>query len=189
MQNPKFSIPVELQGQLRYVEASDTRSDDEIFKSLTQYISVTSEKNIWAFWDSGFSNVPAWCQRNVLNWVRLCSPSWTVRVLDSVSKSPNYALKYVPTEALPECFVKGTMDGEYVGQHSADFLRGACLYLHGGIWLDVGIILIRDIERICWKKILDPESPFQVAVAWGNGTNVGNYFVSTRKHDPFIKRW
>ncbi|KAF7505013.1 hypothetical protein GJ744_001467 [Endocarpon pusillum] len=90
---PKFSIPVELQGQLRYVEASNTRSDDEIFKSLTQYTSVTSEKNIWAFWDSGFRNVPAWCQRNVLNWVRLCSPSWTVRVLDSVSKSPKLRLE------------------------------------------------------------------------------------------------
>ena len=189
MATPRFEIPHEFQSQLRYVDSLDKRSDEEILKSISEYAQVTSEKNIWAYWHSGVGMMPDWCQRNVCNWARLCGPSWKIRVLDSVPDSPNYALKYVPAEMLPETFVKGTMDGPYVGPHSADMLRGACLYLYGGVSMDVGIILIRDLDRICWQQLEDPDSPYQVSTPWMYGNVMANHFVASRKGDPFVKRW
>jgi hypothetical protein len=189
MQDPQFPIPPEFQDQLHFVEPLDKRSDDEILDSLAKFAPVTSEKNIWAYWHSGVLSMPPWCQRNIIGWARLCGPSWTIRVLDTVPDSPNHALKYVPPDLLPETFVKGTMEGPYVGPHSADFLRGACLYRHGGVFMDVGIILFRSIDRICWSQLEDPESPYQVSVPWMYGAIMANHFVASRKNDPFIKRW
>ncbi|KAL2428335.1 putative glycosyltransferase FCK3 [Exophiala dermatitidis] len=187
--SPQFSIPKEYQNELRYVDALDKRSDEDILRSLETHRPVTSEKNIWAFWDKGFRSMPGWCQRNVINWVRLCGPSWTVRVLDAIPDSPNYALNYVSADLLPQSFVNGTMTGVYVGPHSSDFLRGACLYTHGGVYMDVGIILTRDLDRICWNQLADPNSPYEVSAPIMFGTIMANHFVASRKGDPFIKGW
>ena len=189
MQEPKINIPEEFRSDLHYVEALDTRTDKEILDSLSKHAPVTSEKNVWTYWHSGVRSIPSWCQRNIINWVRLSGPSWSVRVLDNVPGSPNNALQWVAADALPETFVKGTMDGPYTGPHSADFLRGACLVQHGGVWMDVGIILIRRLEDICWKQLQDPDSPFEVSVPWMYGTIMANHFVASRKGNPFIKRW
>ncbi|KAH7408041.1 hypothetical protein BKA64DRAFT_776225 [Cadophora sp. MPI-SDFR-AT-0126] len=190
---PQFSIPEEFSKEVRFVEAKDPRTDEEILEALTKHVPIDgeSEKNIWTFWHSGVQSMPAWCQRNIFNWIRLCGPSWTVRVLDNVPGSPNNALKWAESSEikLPETFVKGTMDGPYTGPHSADFLRGACLYLYGGVWMDTGIILIRDLDRICWNQLADPSSPFQVSAPLMHGTIIANHFVASRKGDPFIKRW
>lgn len=185
-----FPIPEEFGKDLHLVESLDKRSDKDILESLSDHVPITSEKNIWAFWDSRLGSMPSWCKHNVLNWIRLCGPSWTVRVLDTVPNSPNNALRWVTdTSMLPDAFVKGTMDGPYVGPHSADFLRGACLFLYGGVWMDVGIILIRKLDDICWKQLADPASPFQVSIPWMYGLTTANHFVASRKGDPFIKRW
>jgi len=154
--SPQFAIPEEFSNEVRYVEAKDTRTDEELLEALTKHVPINgdSEKNIWTFWHSGVHSMPAWCQRNIFNWIRLCGPSWTVRVLDNVPGSPNNALKWAESSEikLPDTFVNGTMDGPYTGPHSADFLRGVCLYLYGGVWMDTGIILIRDLDRICWHQ-------------------------------------
>ncbi|KAH6722724.1 hypothetical protein BKA61DRAFT_507564 [Leptodontidium sp. MPI-SDFR-AT-0119] len=190
---PKFTIPKEFSDDVRYVDSKDTRSDEKILDSLTKHIPIEggSEKNVWTFWHSGVRSMPPWCQRNIFNWIRLCGPSWTVRVLDNVPGSPNNALKWAgSTETrLPETFVKGTMDGPYTGPHSADFLRGVCLYLYGGVWMDTGIILIRDLDRICWNQLSDASSPFQVSVPLMHTTVMANHFVASRKSNPFIKNW
>lgn len=190
MPSQKFDIPVAYQDRLVFDEARDKRSDDEVLESLKKFRAVTSEKNIWAFWHSGLDGMPAWCQRNVCGWVRMHShEGWTIRVLDSIKASENYSLKYVPESVLPDSFVHGTMDGPYVGPHSADMLRGACLFAHGGVFMDVGIPLIRSIDRICWEKLEDPTSQYEVAAPWVYGTHIGNHFVSARKGSPFIERW
>ncbi|KAH8650179.1 hypothetical protein BX600DRAFT_529397 [Xylariales sp. PMI_506] len=184
-----FSIPPEFQDKLEPIELRDQRSDDEILQSLNKYVPVTTEKNIWAFWHSGILDMPAWCQRNVIDWVRICGPEWDVRVLDNVPESPNYALKYISSDLLPEAFVQRNMDGPYVGPHSADFLRGSCLYLYGGAFMDVGSILLRHMDRIGWKELEDPNSPYQIAIPLMYGLHIANHFVAARKGDPFIKRW
>ncbi|EEQ86131.1 capsule polysaccharide biosynthesis protein [Blastomyces dermatitidis ER-3] len=185
----QFTIPPEFQGDLKYVEPRHARTDEEIISALNAFTPVESEKNIWAFWDSGIQSMPGWCKRNVANWSRLCGPSWTIRVLDAVPDSPNYALKYLPADMLPEAFTKGTMDGPYTGPHSADFLRGACLYLHGGVFMDVGILLVLDLDRVCWSTLADDSSPKNVAVPCMYDGVMANHFVASRKGDPFIKRW
>ncbi|KAK7048899.1 capsule polysaccharide biosynthesis [Favolaschia claudopus] len=187
-----YSIPPEYQHRLKPVDITtlDKRTNNEILQSLAQHSPITSEKNLWAFWDSGLNSMPAWCQRNVVDWVRICAPlGWTIRVLDNVPSSPNYALNFVSRELLPDAFVERKMDGPYIGPHSADFLRGALLYQHGGAYMDVGCILIRDMDRICWNEIADPASPINVVVPLLYGQHIGNYFVAAKKGDPFIKRW
>lgn len=185
----QFTIPAEFSDQLRYVEPLDDRTDEQILESLMKAAPVTSEKNIWAYWDTGLEAMPAWCKRNVIGWARLCGPSWTIRVLNTVPGSVNHAFNYIPPEMLPETFVKGTMEGPYTGPHSADFLRGACLYLHGGVFMDVGIILIRSLDQICWTRLADFHSPYRVCVPQMYGNVIANHFVASRKEDPFIKRW
>ncbi|OCT48273.1 hypothetical protein CLCR_04147 [Cladophialophora carrionii] len=186
---PKFNIPQEFQAQLLHIEPDDKRTNQEILVSLEQYTPITSEKNIWAYWDKGVRNMPAWCQRNVVDWVRICGPSWTVRILDTVPGSPTNALEYISADLLPEAFVKGTMTGVYTGPHSSDFLRGACLYSHGGVYMDTGNILIRDLDRVCWNQLADPSSPYEVCVPIMYATVMANHFVASRKGDPFIKCW
>lgn len=167
MEAPEFTIPPTYIAAVRAVEPKDTRSDQEIIDSLHQHVPVTSEKNIWAFWDKGIKRMPGWCQRNVCDWVRLNSNGsnpWTVRVVDAVPESPNYALKFADRSMLPQSFVDGKMQGPYVGPHSADFLRGALLFKHGGVFMDVGNILFRRLDRVGWEELEDPASPYQVCV-------------------------
>lgn len=52
----KFTIPERYQDDLEYVDVVDTRSEEEILEQLSQHVPVTSEKNMWAFWDSGLMN-------------------------------------------------------------------------------------------------------------------------------------
>ncbi|KAF2110299.1 capsule polysaccharide biosynthesis protein [Lophiotrema nucula] len=189
MTAPKFEIPTEFASQLRYVETKDPRTDDAILKELNTSVPITSEKNVWTYWHSGISNMPNWCKRNIINWVRLHDDTWTIRVLDTVPGSPNHALKWIDAKELPEAFVEGTMTGPWTGPHSADFLRGAALYRYGGVWTDVGTILFRDFDRVCWNQLADEECPYNVAVPWMFQQYMANHFVAARKGDEFIKRW
>lgn len=86
---PTFDIPKEFQADLTLVDITDKRTSEEILDSLTQYIPVTSEKNVWAYWHAGVEAMPKWCQHNVIDWVRIIGSEWTVRVLDTVPGSPN----------------------------------------------------------------------------------------------------
>ncbi|KAJ0275887.1 hypothetical protein COL940_008594 [Colletotrichum noveboracense] len=191
MAPPRFEIPAEFQDKVRYVESLDSRSDDEFLKAIESPPPVTSEKNIWAFWHAGLRQMPAWCQRNVIDWSRICGPSWTIRVLDVVSDSPSNALNWVKEEDLPEAFTAKKMDGPlgYTGPHSADFLRGICLYQYGGVWMDVGSILFRSIDDLCWNQLEDTNTPYQVSAPWMYLRGVANHFIGSRKGDPFIKHW
>lgn len=184
-----FAIPPEYQSELEAAEPVDPRSDEEILSSIEQYRPVTSEKNIWAFWDSGLRAIPSWCQRNVIGWARICGPDWTIRVLDMVPNSPNHVLKFVDRETLPEAFLSGTMDGHHIGQHSADFIRGPLLLRYGGVSMDVGCLLVRHIDRICWDLLADPDSPYEIAVPVLYDQTIANHFVAARKNNVFIEKW
>jgi Capsular polysaccharide synthesis protein len=184
-----FSIPEEYRDKLQPIEVTDHRSDAEIFASFLEHRPVTSEKNVWAYWHSGISSMPKWCQKNAIDWVRILGPKWTVRVLDNVSGSPNNTLRYVPENLLPPAFVDQTMDGPYIGQHGADLTRSACLYEYGGAWMDAGSILIRHIDRICWDELENSDSPYRVAIPIIYGIMGANHFVAARKRDPFIYLW
>jgi len=177
----------------------DTRSDEEIGASINKYIPITSTKNVWAYWNTGWDTMKPWTQRNVIGWVRRLGKDWTVRVLDRVEGSPNNVYNFLDKSYFPNAFNNSTMRGPYVGAHSADLVRLPCLYEHGGVWLDVSIMLFRTLEDICWNVLTDPESPFEFGgfvipdchkehqIPYGY---MENWFLATaRKHNPFIKRW
>ena len=185
----EFLIPEEFRDQLEYADSKDTRSDEEILKSISQFQPVTSEKNVWAYWHAGLYAMPAWCQRNIVNWARINGLSWTIRVLDTVPGSPNHILRYIPEDQLPKALVEGTMDGPYKGAHTSDMVSGACLYLHGGVTMDVGIMLTRELDRMGWEQLEDPNNPKTICVPWYYQTVMGNHWTAARKGDPFIRRW
>lgn len=185
----KFAIPEEFRSQLQLVEPRDTRSDDAILDSLEAHAPISSEKNVWAFWDGGVRDMPAWCQRSAVGWVRLLGPSWTVRVLNTVPDSPNYALKWISAEHLPRSFVDGTMGGKWAAQHQSDLCRTALLYLYGGVWIDVGCILLRHLDDVCWNQLEDPKSPYEVSLHLMYADVINNHFIASRKGNELIKRW
>ncbi|KAG5786987.1 hypothetical protein H9Q69_013938 [Fusarium xylarioides] len=156
-----FPIPPEYQSELEATESVDLRTDEDVLLSIEQYRPVISEKNIWAFWDSGIRSMPSWCQRNVIGWARICRPDWTIRVLDMAPKSPNYVTKFIDREMLPEAFLSGTMDGQHAGH----------------------------IDRICWDVLADPDSPYEIAVPVLYGQTIANHFVAARKNNVFIEKW
>ena len=110
-------------------------------------------------------------------------------MLDTVPDSPNHALTWIASEDLPEVFVKGTMTGPYAGPHSADFLRGATLYAYGGVWMDVGNMLFRHLDKVCWDQLADENNPYTISVPWMFEQHIGNHFIAARKGDAFIKQW
>ena len=175
---------------LRHV---DNRTDQEITSSLLNPSPVTTEKNVWAFWDGGFTSMPPWCQRNALGWVRLLGPSWTVRVLDLVPGSPANILGFLDAENLPDHVGKVKTGGAKAGPNLSDTLRLPCIYQHGGVWLDLGITLFMDLDDVCWKAISSPASRYEVAVASGDPSLESgvaeNFFVAARKGNGLVYRW
>ena len=55
--------------------------------------------------------------------------------------------------------------------------------------MDVGILLLRQVDSICWKQFQDPLSPFEFSVPLMYGTVTAKHLVASRKGRPFIKRW
>ncbi|KAI9760532.1 MAG: hypothetical protein M4579_001617 [Chaenotheca gracillima] len=178
-------------GQLNGV---DERTDEEILAQLQTFQPANeSEKNVWAFWDKGFSKSPPWNQRNVISWVRRLGPSWTVRVLDLVEDSPVNVYKYVDAGFFPEAFNARTMSGKHVAPHTADLVRLPLLYLYGGVWLDVGLMLFRSLDELCWTSLSDPESPFELAgfkITFNPEVSMlFNGFIASRKGTQCVLNW
>ncbi|KAH8427323.1 uncharacterized protein LDX57_005037 [Aspergillus melleus] len=164
--------------------------DEAIIDKLQNPAPLTSERNLWAFWDGGFHAMPGWKQRNVLNWVRRCGHDWDVRLLDNVAGSSANIKHFVPRESLPDAVWDGQMEGEHAGQHTSELVRLALLYHHGGVFLDVSILMLRDPDALCWASLADERSPHRVS-AWYhiNMGQVVHSSLAARRHDPFIYRW
>jgi hypothetical protein len=189
MSSVPFPIPPEYQDKLEEITVADTRSDEQIVETLRHYVPITSEKNVWAYWDSGIDNVPPFSKQNICNWVRKLGPDWTVRVLNKVPNSPNHALKWIPGHMLPEAWIKDQFEGPWAGPHSSDCLRGALLYLYGGCYSDVGTLMFRHLDDMFWNQLEDSNSPYEVVatIAWGR--LIANGFIGSRKGSMFIKLW
>ncbi|KAJ0425155.1 hypothetical protein BJY00DRAFT_308482 [Aspergillus carlsbadensis] len=167
----------------------DLRPESEIRAQLNRHVPVHSERNVWAYWGSGFDSMPAWRQRNVINWVRRDGQRWTVRVLDTVPGSPNHIHRFIDPANLPAAVNLGRMKGLHAQQGISDFVRLAAVYQHGGVYMDVGVILIRDLDDICWSALEDPTSPYQVGGALVANIAFVSFFLASRKGDAFIHRW
>ncbi|KAI0017946.1 capsular polysaccharide synthesis protein-domain-containing protein [Xylariomycetidae sp. FL0641] len=174
-------------------ERLDPRSDAEIASWIQTRHPVTSQRNVWAFWHSGYSQMPPWVQRNVIGWVRRLGPEWTVHLLDRVPGSDTNVDHYLESSFFPDAFNNNTMDGPHVGPHQGDLIRLPLLWKYGGVWMDVGMLLFRHLDDICWKQIQDPQSPYEMAgfliPLRPNEQVLQNAFIATKRGNPFIKRW
>ncbi|KAH7026798.1 capsule polysaccharide biosynthesis protein, partial [Macrophomina phaseolina] len=171
----------------------DTRSDEEIMAAVRACPPVTdSQKNVWAFWHSGFDNMPGWTKRNVVGWVRRLGPAWTVRVLDHVPGSAASVSRFVPAELLPDAFTAGTMGGRYAATHKADLVRLPLLQLYGGAWIDVGTLLLRHLDDL-WAVLEDGGNSYELAAlsypCRPDEDSVINPFLVATRGSAVVERW
>ncbi|CAH0054444.1 unnamed protein product [Clonostachys solani] len=190
---PQKDLAVLLDLKIRPLSHNDNRSDEDIIHSILNPPPVTAEENVWAFWDKGYNAMPPWQKRNVLGWARNLGPGWVVRVLDLVHESPANIFNFLDGENLPRHLNTGRTTGRYAGANTSDTIRLPCVYQHGGVWMDVGIMLLMHLDQVCWGALKDPKSKFQVAVASADPTMKSgvaeNFFIAGRKGNGFIKRW
>jgi hypothetical protein len=179
--------------KIKPLQHVDKRSDEDIIQAILNPPPVTSEENVWAFWHSGYAGMPPWQKRNILGWARMLGPRWDIRVLDLNGESPANIFNFLDGENLPKHLNEGRTTGRYAGANTSDTIRLPCVYQHGGVWMDVGIVLLMHLDQVCWGALKDPKSKFEVAVASCDPTLKSgiaeNFFIAGRKHNGFIKRW
>lgn len=91
----------------------------------------------------------------------------------------------------PAAFAKGEIAGEYARQHMSDLVRWPLLLKYGGVYADVGMLQIGDVERLWNATVGDPASRFEVLSYEGGNTrlhSLTNYFLAAGKGNPLFAR-
>ncbi|GKZ91621.1 hypothetical protein AnigIFM59636_004259 [Aspergillus niger] len=173
----------------------DLRSDSEVDYDLLHPRPVTDEKNIWLFWHSGYSIMHPYTKRNVRAWHRRFSKAgWIVRVVDRHPSSPLNIANFIDvndSNNFPQAFAEGTISGTYAKQHTSDLVRLPLLLKYGGIYADVGLIQIGDVDRLWRETVGNPDSRFEV-LSYNAGDvserSLTNYFLMSRRDNPLFER-
>lgn len=176
-------------------EQLDLRSDAEVDHQLLNPKPISDEKNIWFFWHSGFNKMYPYTRRTVRNWHRRFSKKgWVVRVLDYAPDSPLNVGNYVDTNdpnMFPKAFREGTIGGHHVYQHISDLVRFPLLLKYGGVYADVGMVQIGDLDGVWNATVGDSSSPYDVLTYNTGGTEnrgMTNYFLASGPNNPFFFR-
>uniref|UniRef100_A0A093XJJ6 Capsule polysaccharide biosynthesis protein n=1 Tax=Talaromyces marneffei PM1 TaxID=1077442 RepID=A0A093XJJ6_TALMA len=173
----------------------DLRPDEEVDQDLLSPKPVTDEKNIWFFWHARYKNMHPYTRRNVRSWHRrLTKRGWVVRVLDRDPSSPLNVANFLDISnpgIFPGAFVDGTIGGDYAPQHTSDLVRWPLLLKYGGVYADVGLMQIGDLNRLWDETIGNPESRFEV-LSYNSGGVDGrglmNYFLASNRNNPLFAR-
>ncbi|PNY29103.1 Uncharacterized protein TCAP_00982 [Tolypocladium capitatum] len=176
-------------------EKLDLRPDSEVDYDLVQPRPVTGEKNIWFFWHRGFAHMHPYTRRTVRAWHRRFSKQgWVVRVLDREPGSPLNVANFLDVhdpDMFPKAFLDGTIGGDYAPQHTSDLVRWPLLVKYGGVYADVGMIQIGDLDGAWNVTVGDPNSPYDVFSynAGGvDGRGLTNYFLASGRDNPLFQR-
>lgn len=173
----------------------DLRADWEIDRDILHPEPIRDEKNIWFFWHSGFSNMHPCSQRTVRTWHRRFSKAgWVIRVIDRQPSSLLNVANFLNTkseETFPRSFITNTIGGKYPLQHMSDLVRFPLLLKYGGVYADVGLVQIGDIERV-WNEMIDNlASPYEI-FSYNCGTVderfLSNYFLMAKCNNPLFER-
>ncbi|MCJ1283978.1 hypothetical protein MMC26_003309 [Xylographa opegraphella] len=173
----------------------DLRPDSEVDHDLLHPKPISNEKNVWFFWHSGYAHMHPYTQRNVRAWHRrLTKQGWTIRVLDRLpSSSLNVAsfLDISDTATFPRAFIDGTIGGDYAIQHTSDLVRLPLLLKYGGVYADVGLLQIGDLDRMWRETVGNPSSRFEV-LSYNSGGVEGrclmNHFLVSGRNNPLFER-
>lgn len=174
----------------------DLRPDASIDAELQTFRPVTSSKNVWLFWHSGYANLHPYTARNVRTWHRRFSKKgWTVRVVSTRPDDALHISRFVDTHdaaLFPAAFTHGTLAGRYAAQHTSDLVRCPLLLAHGGVYADVGLVPIGDLDALWEKTLGDPVgSGYEVLSFQGEaqrGRYLTNYFLGSTPRNAFFAR-
>ncbi|CAG8937254.1 unnamed protein product [Penicillium salamii] len=176
-------------------ELLDLRSDTDIDHDLSHPSPITSTKNVWFFWHSGYTNMDPYAQRNIRAWHRrFTKQGWTIRVVDrqTGSKSNISELMDVTDRQLfPRAFADGSISGPYARQHTSDLVRWPLLLRYGGVYADVGMMQIGDLNTLWNNTIANPNSPYKVLSYMPSGQDhysLCNYFLAALPNNALFSR-
>lgn len=193
----------------------DLRPDHEIDAILRcpPPVAPGHEKNIWFFWHGGYATVHPYAQRTIRTYHRRFSrKGWVVRVVDVVTGSPGNIANFVDVTDpanFPSAFRDGTITGPYARQHTSDLVRWPLLLAYGGVYADVGLMPIGDVDWL-WEETVgrtqtdDGTRRYEIlsytsgGLAGGGGRaaqgdvtatpDLMNYFLGARPNNPFFSR-
>lgn len=134
-------------------------------------------------------------QRNVHAWHRrLSKAGWTIRVIDRVPGSKANISNFLdvtdPT-LFPRAFIEGTISGSYALQHTSDLVRWPLLLKYGGVYADVGMMQIGDLEKLWNETLGNPDTPYEVLSYSAGGSeqySLTNYFLGALPNNPLFLR-
>ncbi|KAH7155937.1 hypothetical protein EDB81DRAFT_785801 [Dactylonectria macrodidyma] len=173
----------------------DLRPDSEVDRDLLSPKPISDEKNIWFFWHQGFAHMHPYTQRTVRAWHRRFSKKgWVVRVVDRNPSSPLDVANFLDLEdpqTFPQAFTEGTIEGTYALQHTSDLVRWPLLLKYGGVYADVGMIQIGDLDRMWNETVGNPESSYEL-LSYNAGASdersLTNYFLASKRNNPLFLR-
>ena len=197
--SPQYPMPAGVHAEP--LEHLDLRPDAEIEAELLHpdpASAARSDRNVWFFWDGGYGAMHPYAQRNVLAWHRrLARRGWTVRVVDRKPGSPGHVGRYLDVDdpsLFPAAFARGELGGPYAPQHYSDLVRWPLLLGYGGVYADVGLLQIGDLDRL-WRETIengDGGTPRYEVLTYNMGGprdyRPTNYFLAARRNNPFFAR-
>ena len=193
MDSPIYPVPVGLHAIPNHL--LDLRPDFEVDHDILHPKPVSDEKNIWFFWHTGYTHTHPYSQRNIRAWHRRFSrQGWTIRVLDLLPSSPLNVSNFLDISdpgTFPRAFRDGTIGGDYAPQHTSDLVRFPLLLKFGGVYADVGMIQIGDLDRMWRETVGNPASRFEILsynIGGVEGRNLMNYFLAAGRNNPFVAR-
>ncbi|KAH9221732.1 capsule polysaccharide biosynthesis protein [Leptodontidium sp. 2 PMI_412] len=204
MESPPTPYPIPLGMHVIPTEQLDLRPDSEIDHDILHPKPISSSKNIFFFWHTGYLTMHPYTQRTVRAWHRRFSKAgWTIYVIDKQPGSPRNIEKFLDVNdqtLFPEAFAKGTLTGTYSIQHTSDLVRLPLLLKYGGVYTDVGCMQIGDLDALWNKTVGDSSSGYEVlSYHAGNADeySLTNYFLCCdrgnalfdRAHRLLLKLW
>lgn len=94
-------------------------------------------------------------------------------------------------DLFPRSFVDGTIGGGYAPQHTSDLVRWPLLLRYGGVYADVGLMQIGDLNHLWLETIDNPDSSYEI-FTYNCGTIdervLANYFLASKRNNPFFQR-
>ncbi|CAI7645020.1 unnamed protein product [Penicillium pancosmium] len=170
----------------------DLRPDSEVDIDIHHPRPICDDKNVWFFWHSGYETMHPYTKRNIRAWHRRFSKQgWVIRVLNLCPDSELNVSNFLDTsdpETFPRAFTEGTIIGHHAAQHTSDLVRFPLLVKYGGIYADVGLIMIGDLDRLWHATVGDSASPYEVISFKFDGVALTNYFLGSSRNNPFFRR-
>lgn len=133
---------------------------------------------IWAYWDSGESNLKPFFKLCVASW-RAKNPDWHIAIL-----SDDNFKQYVSRDQIPSTYFS------LKRQHRSDILRLAVLIRYGGVYMDISTLCLKGFDAI----FDNPETPALLMTApfkTSKGLQLANnaILISPEPKNPLLVSW